>query len=92
MRNAVAFADAKCYAECDTDSDAKCHAKRYAECDTNSYSAASNTEAAPDSAPSADTSLRAVKSVKKLEEAKRELARQLASSLLFWGQSKARVM
>ena len=50
MRNAVAFADTKCYTECDT----------------NSYSAASNTEAAPDSAPAADASL----TVKRLKELK----------------------
>jgi hypothetical protein len=53
--------DTKRYAKCDTDGDADCYAecdaKRYAECHTIGYSAASNTEAAPDATSSADASL-----------------------------------
>jgi hypothetical protein len=56
--NANAESDTKCYAKRDTDGDADCDAecdtKCYAECDTNGYSAPSNTEAASDSASSAD--------------------------------------
>jgi hypothetical protein len=58
---ANAESDPKRYAKRDTDGDADCYAecdaKCYAECDTIGYSAASNTEAAPDATSSADASL-----------------------------------
>jgi hypothetical protein len=59
VRIANAKSDTKRYAKRDTDGDADCYAecdaKCYAECDTIGYSAASNTEAAPDATSSADS-------------------------------------
>src|SRR5581483_9459334 len=82
---------AQCDAKCDTKRHSECHAerdaKRYAECDSERHANAKGYSAFPaDSASAADASLI---EEQKLQSSKRELARQLASSLLFRGNFPA---